>query len=135
MLLPTRFLLPLSLLQCATGVTAQNGTAHGNSTATPIPILVTNQCSETIWPGIGTQNGIGPGTGGFELDAGDSAQMYVSQDWQGRIWGRTNCTFSGNKNGIDGGGAACMTGDCFRGARLPGHGMSSAAGLHDAGRA
>ncbi|KAK0668508.1 hsp70-like protein [Cercophora samala] len=58
---------------------------------TPIPLLVTNNCAETIWPGIGTQNGIGPGTGGFELAPGASKQMYV----------------------INGAGAACLTGDCF----------------------
>ncbi|CAP67621.1 uncharacterized protein PODANS_1_15140 [Podospora anserina S mat+] len=90
---------------------------HNN--LTPIPLLVTNNCAETIWPGIATQNGIGPGTGGFELGPGASRQMYVSPDWQGRVWGRTNCSFNAdgtgpsNLNGVNGAGAACLTGDCF----------------------
>ncbi|KAM7201898.1 thaumatin family protein [Naviculisporaceae sp. PSN 640] len=86
---------------------------------TPIPLIVTNNCPETIWPGIGTQNGIGPGTGGFELWSTFSVQLYVSPNWQGRVWGRTNCSFNptgtgpSNLNGVNGNGAACATGDCF----------------------
>jgi len=87
--------------------------------AKPIPLVVTNNCADTIWPGLGTQHGIGPGTGGFKLGPNDARKMWVSSDWQGRVWGRTNCTFNedgtgpGNLNGVDGNGAACMTGDCF----------------------
>jgi hypothetical protein len=45
--------------------------------------------------------------------------MFVSADWAGRIWGRTNCSFNGDgsgpsvEDGVDGLGAACMTGDCL----------------------
>ncbi|GAB7353959.1 hypothetical protein MBLNU459_g4557t2 [Dothideomycetes sp. NU459] len=35
----------------------------------------------------------------------------VSENWQGRIWGRTNCTFN-NQGTANGGGKACGTGDC-----------------------
>lgn len=85
----------------------------------PIPLVVTNACPETIWPGIGTQNGMGPGTGGFVLESRSSRRMFVSPDWQGRVWGRTNCSFNdegtgpSNLNGVNGNGAACTTGDCF----------------------
>ncbi|KAK0655525.1 thaumatin family-domain-containing protein [Cercophora newfieldiana] len=91
-----------------------------NSTdQTPIPLVVTNACPETIWPGIGTQNGIGPGTGGFVLEARSSRKMFVSPNWQGRVWGRTNCSFNdegtgpSSLNGVNGNGASCTTGDCF----------------------
>jgi hypothetical protein len=82
------------------------------------PLKITNLCDETLWPGIGTQAGTGAGTGGFELKAGDSKDLEVSADWQGRVWGRTNCSFNvagsgaSNLNGHDGSGAACVTGDC-----------------------
>jgi hypothetical protein len=86
--------------------------------ASTVPLVVSNQCGETIWPGIGTQAGTGPGTGGFELASMSSKTMSVSGDWQGRVWGRTNCTFNvggtgpSNLNGNNGNGAACVTGDC-----------------------
>ena len=82
------------------------------------PLRVTNNCPETIWPGIGTQAGLGPGLGGFELVPGKTMAFLVGPTWQGRVWGRTNCTFNedgtgpSNLNGWDGSGKACMTGDC-----------------------
>ncbi|EON95928.1 putative thaumatin family protein [Phaeoacremonium minimum UCRPA7] len=40
--------------------------------------------------------------------------MEVSSNWQGRVWGRTNCTFTENGTApADMGGVACTTGDCF----------------------
>jgi hypothetical protein len=83
-----------------------------------IPLVVSNNCGETIWPGVGSQAGTGPGIGGFALASGESRDMTVSPDWQGRIWGRTNCSFNvagtgaSNLNGNNGAGAACSTGDC-----------------------
>lgn len=83
-----------------------------------VPIVVVNNCAETIWPGVGTQAGTGPGTGGFELETGDRRELSVAADWQGRVWGRTNCSFNemgtgaANLNGNNGGGQACTTGDC-----------------------
>ncbi|KAK4218994.1 thaumatin family-domain-containing protein [Rhypophila decipiens] len=86
---------------------------------TPTPLIITNNCPDPVWPGIGTQNGIGPGTGGFTLSSTLSVQLWVSPNWQGRVWGRTNCSFNedgtgpSNLNGVNGNGAACLTGDCF----------------------
>ncbi|KAI9056020.1 hypothetical protein LZ554_000952 [Drepanopeziza brunnea f. sp. 'monogermtubi'] len=83
-----------------------------------VPLVISNQCEQKIWPGIGTQAGTGAGTGGFELDSGASRFLTVSADWQGRVWGRTNCSFNdlgtgaSNLNGNNGAGAACTTGDC-----------------------
>ncbi|KAK3383533.1 thaumatin family protein [Lasiosphaeria ovina] len=120
--LTSRLLIPLSLLpRQAAGVSPTNTTTTtaAGAVGRPIPLVVTNNCHETLWPGIGTQNGIGPGTGGFALEGGTSMQMYVSPDWQGRVWGRTNCSFNNdgsgpsNLNGVNGNGAACSTGDCF----------------------
>ncbi|OTA31645.1 hypothetical protein BTJ68_08168 [Hortaea werneckii EXF-2000] len=68
---------------------------------------MSNWCSDTIWPAVDSQGGTGPENTGFELASGENQTEYVSSDWQGRVWGRTNCTFSGH-----GGGVACTTGDC-----------------------
>lgn len=69
-------------------------------------LVVTNKCEATIWPGIATQSGTGPGTGGFELKPGETKKLTVGSSWQGRVWGRTNCTVNGES-------CACKTGDCF----------------------
>jgi len=73
---------------------------------TNTPLIISNQCGETIYPGILTQGGTGPGTGGFQLTAGSNKTLSVSENWQGRVWGRTNCTFNGGSSG------SCSTGDC-----------------------
>jgi hypothetical protein len=70
-----------------------------------VPLIVTNRCADTIWPGL-DWFGTGPGTGGFELGPGQRANLTVGTDWHGRIWGRTNCTVNGNE-------AVCKTGDCW----------------------
>ena len=83
-----------------------------------VPLVVSNLCTETIYPGIVTQAGTPPSTGGFELNTGGSKNLTVSSDWQGRVWGRTNCSFNvqgtgpANTGGLNGGGQACGTGDC-----------------------
>lgn len=40
-----------------------------------VPLVVTNKCDTTIWPGIATQSGTGPGIGGFELAANKSRKL------------------------------------------------------------
>lgn len=72
----------------------------------PIPLVITNNCPETIWPGVATQHGDRPESQGFELTSGATRKMSVGPDWQGRVWGRTNCTVSNDT-------ATCSTGDCF----------------------
>ncbi len=87
-------------------------------TTKSIPLKITNNCAETIWPALASQAGTGPDTGGFQLKSGTSHSLSVGSDWQGRVWGRTNCSFNtdgsgpSNLNGNNGGGQACQTGDC-----------------------
>ena len=77
------------------------------------PLLVTNHCPDDIWPGISTQTGNGPGQTGFKLSPGETKNQTVSEDWQGRVWGRTNCSFNDDGTGpASGGGRACYSGDC-----------------------
>ena len=83
-----------------------------------VPLVVKNLCAETIYPGIVTQAGTAPSSGGFELQSGQTKNLTVGADWQGRVWGRTNCSFNAagtgpsNDGGLNGGGVACGTGDC-----------------------
>ncbi|KAI1840492.1 hypothetical protein JX266_013328 [Neoarthrinium moseri] len=72
----------------------------------PIPLIVTNNCGDTLWPGVATQDGEGPESSGFELASGETRNMTVGPTWAGRVWGRTNCTVSNET-------ATCVTGDCF----------------------
>lgn len=84
-------------------VTSRGPPRAGDDT---VPLVITNRCDTTIWPGTATQAGLGPGTGGFELNPGESKNLSVGSNWQGRVWGRTNCTVNGDS-------CACQTGDCF----------------------
>ncbi|XXH05917.1 Palmitoyltransferase pfa5 [Hypoxylon texense] len=71
-----------------------------------IPLIISNNCGQTLWPGIRSQHGDPPESHGFELGPGDTRRLTIGPTWQGRIWGRTNCTTSGDT-------ATCLTGDCF----------------------
>jgi len=82
------------------------------------PLRIRNHCPVDIYPAIATQNGRGPSTGGYRAQPGNTTSFTVSADWQGRIWGRTNCSFNEQGTGpkVEGGwfgtGQACLTGDC-----------------------
>lgn len=85
-----------------------------NRRADDRPLVITNKCPDTIYPGIGTQAGTAPSTQGFRLNPGERRDLTVSADWQGRVWGRTNCSFNaaGTAPASSGTGVACSTGDC-----------------------
>ncbi|KAL7274862.1 hypothetical protein RUND412_002224 [Rhizina undulata] len=94
------FILPL--LAC-TSISAQSIPYISNNRT----IMVTNNCIYPLWPAVFSSNGTGPYTTGFQLSAGVSKALWVSSDWDGRLWGRTNCTFDSiTKLG------SCITGDC-----------------------
>ncbi len=79
------------------------------------PLIIISNCSETLHPAITTQAGSGPESGGFELGPNESRSLTVSADWQGRVWGRTNCSFNSAGTGPaqkGGRGNSCGTGDC-----------------------
>lgn len=100
----------LLLLAAATGLEAGGQNVTGD---TGIPIKITNFCPATIWPALATQEGRGPTTHGFELVSQSSKELSVSQDWQGRVWARTNCSFNAEGTAAsDGSRKACDTGDC-----------------------
>ncbi len=72
----------------------------------PIPFIITNNCPDKLWPAVATQHGDGPESQGFALAPRETRRMTVGPTWQGRVWGRTNCTGDGDT-------ATCETGDCF----------------------
>ncbi|KAF2160944.1 hypothetical protein M409DRAFT_70031 [Zasmidium cellare ATCC 36951] len=85
-------------------IAPRQGTSGGT-----LDLYIINECQDTIWPGLVTQGGsTGPNATGFKLDPGNNKTVHVGADWQGRIWGRTNCTFP-NGPGSNG---ACKTGEC-----------------------
>ena len=84
-----------------------------NTRDSNLVIRMTNKCAEDIHPAVLTQAGAGPDTSGFLLTSGDSRDLTVSADWQGRVWGRTNCTFDADGKPKSGQGErVCSTGDC-----------------------
>ncbi|KAJ7876025.1 thaumatin-like protein [Mycena leptocephala] len=73
---------------------------------------VKNSCSYTIWPALFTDLNAGSATPdqptGWEADSGTSVSFSVPDNWtSGRIWGRTECDFSGVS-----GPTSCATGGC-----------------------
>lgn len=86
---------------------------------TDVPLLVTNNCRETVWPGLFTSNGGGPDSLGFELKTKSSRNLTVISDWNGRIWGRTNCTFDDKGVGSCGTGACGTALECVATVSLP----------------
>lgn len=84
---------------------------RANSSSASTPLIISNLCGETIYPGLITQAGTGPAKSGFQLQPGANLSQTVSADWQGRVWGRTNCTFN-SQGTSNGGGKACASGDC-----------------------
>jgi len=70
-------------------------------------ITVTNTCPYDIWPAFLTTNHTGPYTNGFRLAPQSSLQLWVSHNWIGRIWARTNCSFNATSNI-----GPCLTGSC-----------------------
>ncbi|GAP87126.1 putative thaumatin family protein [Rosellinia necatrix] len=71
-----------------------------------VPLIITNNCPDVLWPGIASQAGDAPAVHGFELGPGRSRKLTVGPTWAGRVWGRTNCTVGGDT-------ATCRTGDCL----------------------
>ena len=106
-----------------TAITTDFPTASGNATTSPpnlippppslpkIPnnrsITIINSCSTDIWPALLTTNNTGPYMNGFYLPSQKSVQLWVSFDWTGRIWARTNCSFNESTNT-----GPCFTGSC-----------------------
>lgn len=77
-----------------------------------VALQISNQCPGTIWPAVYTMSGSGNSNTGFSLSPGGNKTVYVPLDWQGRVWGRSNCSFSSNGQASSGNGQACTTGDC-----------------------
>lgn len=101
----------LSMLGYVHGEPHEDWQVEKRQSSNSIPLVVTNNCADTVYPGVLTQNGGGPSSSGFRLDPGQNRSLTVSQNWQGRVWGRTNCTFDSSGKGSSN-GRTCSTGDC-----------------------
>ncbi|GAV85071.1 Thaumatin domain-containing protein [Cephalotus follicularis] len=66
-----------------------------------------NNCPFPIWPATAPNTGHPVvADGGFYLAPGETRSMIVPSPWNGRVWGRTGCNFTSNRQ------PACETGDC-----------------------
>src|SRR4051794_34629388 len=58
-----------------------------------------NNSGQTIWVGLLNNPGQPlPEGGGFRLDAGTSHSVVLPDNWAGRFWPRTGCSFDSNGN-------------------------------------
>ncbi|KAL8278104.1 hypothetical protein RQP46_009564 [Phenoliferia psychrophenolica] len=70
---------------------------------------VYNGCPFTIWPAMFTSGGTKPNyPTGWVANQYTKVQFTVADDWNGRIWGRRNCDFSGGSTSPN----TCATGGC-----------------------
>jgi hypothetical protein len=102
-------LVALVLLTPATGSARAGGaglraTFASASTRPLRPVTVVNRTLETIW--VAASPGSVSGRTGWKLAAGASLTIQVSNNYNGRIWGRTGCRFNAHGRGH------CQTGDC-----------------------
>ncbi|GAA5886462.1 hypothetical protein JCM6882_001644 [Rhodosporidiobolus microsporus] len=82
--------------------------AAASSAAADRTFTVKNNCPWTLWPAIFTSAGTAPSQPrGWEASAGHSVSFSVAENWNGRIWARTQCTFRGQGLPDD-----CVTGGC-----------------------
>ncbi|XP_021766697.1 uncharacterized protein LOC110731175 [Chenopodium quinoa] len=72
-------------------------------------ITIVNNCSYTVWPGISTISSSVKVPTGFTLLNGESKTINIQSNWEGSIWGRTNCSLDHKGN------FSCETGDCGTG--------------------
>ncbi|XP_063238641.1 uncharacterized protein LOC134540091 [Bacillus rossius redtenbacheri] len=65
-----------------------------------------NQHGSTVWIGaLGNAGKPAPNGGGFAVGPNQQVTVTTANDWAGRFWARTGCSFSGNTG-------HCATGDC-----------------------
>nr|GMD22881.1 pathogenesis-related protein 5-like [Ipomoea batatas]GME08982.1 pathogenesis-related protein 5-like [Ipomoea batatas]GME08985.1 pathogenesis-related protein 5-like [Ipomoea batatas] len=83
-------------------------------------ITIINNCKETVWPGITTNNN--DSGDGFALKPGQSAVFAAPSGWNGRIWGRTGCNF----DKTNGSSTPCQTGSCGGALKCSGTGQPPA---------
>jgi len=70
------------------------------ASASAATFTITNKCGFTVWPAAT------PVGGGTQLNSGATWTINVPAGTSsGRVWGRTGCSFSGNRG-------SCQTGDC-----------------------
>jgi hypothetical protein len=105
----------LGLIAAVVVFSPANGSAKGTvpalaatsaraSTRTLRPVTFVNRTLETIW--VAATPGSVSGRTGWKLAAGTSLTVQVSNNYNGRIWGRTGCRFDAHGHGH------CQTGDC-----------------------
>ncbi|KAI7748929.1 hypothetical protein M8C21_029618 [Ambrosia artemisiifolia] len=71
-------------------------------------ITVVNECGFTIWPAISGSPDLN--ITGFKLTEGNSRSFETPENWSGRLWGRTDCSFNGSS-----GHGSCKIADCGSG--------------------
>jgi hypothetical protein len=74
-------------------------------------ITFVNATSQTVWPAAQADPKHPLAATGWILPPGTSLSILMPDHWNGRLWGRTGCTFDNTGSGSTGTGR-CVTGDC-----------------------
>ncbi|HTK12009.1 MAG TPA: thaumatin family protein [Ktedonobacteraceae bacterium] len=90
---------------CGSAQTPQPGTTP--PAAGQHNFILVNNTSQTIWAAAAGNAGFpAPAHGGWVMPPGSTFTVTVANNWAGRFWGRTNCSFDSAGNGN------CETGSC-----------------------
>jgi hypothetical protein len=96
-----------------TGKQSRSSTSFASSGTQRI-VTLTNTTQQTVWAASTGNPGYTPPDGGaWVLAPGQTITLTYPSIWNGRIWGRTGCSFN------DDGGGSCETGDCGSGITCP----------------
>ncbi|KAH9627530.1 hypothetical protein KSS87_016244 [Heliosperma pusillum] len=115
----TSLLTLLYILPILTLTLTQTQTRTQVQAQSELILTIVNNCPFTIWPAIQPNSGsIVLEKGGFALSTLTHRSFRApNTHWSGRIWARTDCTYSNGR-------FSCATGDC--GGRLECHGLGGA---------
>jgi hypothetical protein len=94
--------------------TQSQSSASSPSSSTQRTVTLMNTTQQTVWAvSTGNPGYTAPDEGEWALAPGQTVTLTYPSTWNGRIWGRTGCSFDSEGNGT------CETGDCGSGITCP----------------
>jgi hypothetical protein len=108
---------PVPSVSTSPGLSPSASGSHPTNART---VTLVNQLSQTVWAAATKDSKHPLSATGWVLAPGARVDVSVPNQWSGRFWGRTGCSFDGSGKGH------CQTGDCAGGYQCTGSGATPA---------